>query len=217
MLAVRVILRRSDLEALPLAVFRDGRVSVRGFKQARTFTSSGRTTLRCTLRWAGPRRSRARSTWSRAWPRNMPRFRGGWQGYAGLGLGAFMPLLILPDGLRALRYAHRSGGRFNENGHLTKPDKDKVARARVAERAHGEPERRHFAPGHASIAVGRLVVAAPRVDRHALAERRVQRARPLLRRRSALHERARTRVAAGRRCAGRRGAVLGHRSRRARR
>jgi len=35
--------------------------------------------------------------------------------------------LIFPDGLRALGYAHRSGGRFNENGHLTKPDKDKVA------------------------------------------------------------------------------------------
>jgi len=38
-----------------------------------------------------------------------------------------VPLAILPDGLRALHYAHRSGGRFNESGHPTKPDKDKVA------------------------------------------------------------------------------------------
>jgi hypothetical protein len=36
-------------------------------------------------------------------------------------------LAIAPDGLRALHYAHRSGGRFNENGHLIKPDKDKAA------------------------------------------------------------------------------------------
>jgi hypothetical protein len=47
--------------------------------------------------------------------------------YACLGLAGAASLAIFPDGLRALRYAHRSGGRFNENGHLIKPDKDKVA------------------------------------------------------------------------------------------
>jgi hypothetical protein len=59
--------------------------------------------------------------------RNLPKLSRQWPGFSWAALGLLVPLAIVPDGLRALHYAHRSGGRFNENGHLTKPDKDKVA------------------------------------------------------------------------------------------
>ena len=52
---------------------------------------------------------------------------GTWPTYGVLAACLLPPLAILPDGLRALHYAHRSGGRFNESGRLIKPDKDKVA------------------------------------------------------------------------------------------
>jgi len=55
------------------------------------------------------------------------RLSGIWPAYGVLGACLLVPLAILPDGLRALHYAHRSGGRFNEGGRLIKPDKDKVA------------------------------------------------------------------------------------------
>ncbi len=38
-----------------------------------------------------------------------------------------IPLAILPDGVRALRYAHVSGGRFNEKGRIIFRDLDKIA------------------------------------------------------------------------------------------
>ncbi|MFN2165266.1 MAG: ArnT family glycosyltransferase, partial [Anaerolineae bacterium] len=42
------------------------------------------------------------------------------------GLGLLVALLILPDGVRALRYARRTGGRFDEKGLLIHQDIDKT-------------------------------------------------------------------------------------------
>jgi Dolichyl-phosphate-mannose-protein mannosyltransferase len=126
-LALRVLWRRSELEALPLAVFAMAAVQYVVFKQGAdvhvfwphyfalyfAFACAGLTqtglelTQRVLTRLGKPLG-------------NVP-------GYTWAALGLLAPLLILPDGVRALRYAHRSGGRFNENGHLIKPDKDKSA------------------------------------------------------------------------------------------
>ncbi len=126
-LSARVVLRRSELEALPLAVFAMATVQYVVFKQGAdvhifwpqyfalyfAFAAGGLTqsgldlTQRALRALSGSYGSAASYTWG--------------------ALGLLAPLAILPDGLRALRYAHRSGGRFNENGHLIKPDKDKVA------------------------------------------------------------------------------------------
>lgn len=43
------------------------------------------------------------------------------------GVGLLSVLAILPDGLRALVYARKTGGRFNERGSLIQPDFDKEA------------------------------------------------------------------------------------------
>ncbi len=59
--------------------------------------------------------------------RRWPQFAGIWPTFTLLAVFLSLLLAILPDGLRALHYAHRSGGRFNENGRLIKADKDKVA------------------------------------------------------------------------------------------
>jgi hypothetical protein len=44
-----------------------------------------------------------------------------------VGTLALVPLAILPDGVRALRYARDTGGRFNEKGKMILRDLDKVA------------------------------------------------------------------------------------------
>jgi hypothetical protein len=48
-----------------------------------------------------------------------------------LSLGVFLLGLIIPDGLRALRYARKSGGRFNEKGYIIHSDFDKEAALRA--------------------------------------------------------------------------------------
>jgi hypothetical protein len=133
-IAVRVLLRRTDLEALPLAVLAMAAFQYVVFKQgadihvfwphyfALYFALGWAALIQSALDWlplilpkllrAGPK---------------LQRFSEQPLGPIVLFVGAFVPALIFPDGLRALGYAHRSGGRFNENGHLTKPDKDKVA------------------------------------------------------------------------------------------
>ncbi|MEP7052175.1 MAG: glycosyltransferase family 39 protein [Pseudomonadota bacterium] len=126
-LALRVLWRRTELEALPLAVFAMAAVQYVTFKQGAdihifwphyfalyfAFACAGlvHTALELSARVGG----------------NFPGFSAERSAYAWGAFGLLVPLAILPDGLRALHYAHRSGGRFNENGHLIKPDKDKVA------------------------------------------------------------------------------------------
>ena len=126
-LALRVLVRQSDVDVLPLAVFAMAAFQYVVFKQGADIHVfwPHYFALYFALGWAGLIQSAldVAPRLARKWPlfgRESPR-------YAGLALGAVVPLLIFPDGLRALGYAHRSGGRFNENGHLTKPDKDKVA------------------------------------------------------------------------------------------
>jgi Dolichyl-phosphate-mannose-protein mannosyltransferase len=126
-LALRTLLRRSELEALPLAVFAMALLQYVVFKQgadihifwphyfAEYFAFACAGLIQCLLEAI------------RSINQKFPKIAGNWPGYACLGLGFVVPLLMLPDGLRALHYGHRSGGRFNENGHLEKPDKDKVA------------------------------------------------------------------------------------------
>lgn len=126
-LVLRAALRRSDLEALPLAVLLMASFQYLVFKQgadihvfwphyfalyfALACAALVRTGLDLCERWG------ARSAF----------FSGIGPGYLGLTTGLLICSAIAPDGVRALAYAHRSGGRFNENGHLIKPDKDKVA------------------------------------------------------------------------------------------
>ena len=127
LLGLRALARRSELEALPLAVLAMAVFQYVVFKQGAdvhifwphyfalyfALGSAGLTQTALDLSgWLG---------------RRFPRFAGVWPAYLVLAAGALVPLAILPDGLRALGYAHRSGGRFNENGHPIKPDKDKVA------------------------------------------------------------------------------------------
>lgn len=126
-LVLRTLLRRNELEALPLSVFAMALFQYLVFKQGADVHIfwPHYFALYFALACAALAQSGldvARSA-SRRWP---------WTGKIGLSYGilalfTLLSLLILPDGLRALGYAHRSGGRFNENGRLIKPDKDKVA------------------------------------------------------------------------------------------
>lgn len=126
-LGLRLLLRRNELEALPLAVFAMALFQYVVFKQgadvhifwphyfALYFALACGALAQTVLDLA--------RLASRRWPRLL-RFR---PEYLVLASFALLAFAILPDGWRALRYAHRSGGRFNESGRLIKPDKDKVA------------------------------------------------------------------------------------------
>lgn len=46
---------------------------------------------------------------------------------AALLLPAMVPVVMFPDAVRALKYAHMTGGRFNDDGHLNRQDNDKMA------------------------------------------------------------------------------------------
>lgn len=50
-----------------------------------------------------------------------------WAPFAAFLLGIVVVLALLPDAVRALVYARKTGGRFNEKGHLIHPDLDKSA------------------------------------------------------------------------------------------
>lgn len=69
-----------------------------------------------------------------------PRWRSSRLELALLPLALCLPLLLLPDGLRHLDYARKTGGRLNDDGHLNQQDLDKAvavawAAPRVAERS----------------------------------------------------------------------------------
>lgn len=127
-LAARVLFRRSELELFPLAVLVIASGQYVIFKQGADihffwpqyfalYFAYGVGALVATLDgwlgWAEGRRSlvprRALVSWV----------------VGTLGLASV--LAILPDGLRALVYARKSGGRFNERGNLIQPDFDKAA------------------------------------------------------------------------------------------
>lgn len=137
-LVARVLVRRSDVEALPLAVFAMAALQYVVFKQGADIHIfwPHYFALYFAFGWAALVQSAldVQPFVARKWPgfsRKAGHFaaRFGAQSpyHTALAVGTLVPILIFPDGLRALGYAHRSGGRFNENGHLTKPDKDKVA------------------------------------------------------------------------------------------
>jgi len=126
-LGLRLLLRRNELEALPLAVFAMALFQYVVFKQGADVHIfwPHYFALYFALACGGLAQTvldLARLA-ARRWPRLL-RFK---PEYVVLATFVLLALSILPDGFRALLYAHRSGGRFNESGRLIKPDKDKVA------------------------------------------------------------------------------------------
>jgi hypothetical protein len=126
-LALRTLCRRSELEALPLAVFAMATVQYVVFKQGADIHIFWPHYFALYFAFACAALTRTGLELSAYALRRFPKFSLESLAFGWLASGLLVPLAIAPDGVRALRYAHRSGGRFNENGHLTKPDKDKVA------------------------------------------------------------------------------------------
>lgn len=125
--ALRTLLRRTELEALPLAIFAMAAVQYVLFKQGADIHIFWPHYFALYFAFASGGLIQTALDLARLAALKFPRIAGVWPSYGALALGLLVPLAIAPDGLRALGYAHRSGGRFNENGHLTKPDKDKVS------------------------------------------------------------------------------------------
>jgi hypothetical protein len=127
-LAMRAFFEKHELEIFPLAVLGTATFQYVVFKQgadihffwphyfalyfAYAFGALA-ATLERVVRWAFVRFGRTPA------PRRLA--------LVVLGCGALPLLAILPDGLRALKYARKSGGRFNEKGHLIHADFDKAA------------------------------------------------------------------------------------------
>jgi hypothetical protein len=127
-LAGRVLFLRRDLELLPLAVLATATLQYVVFKQGADihffwpeyfalFFAYGLGALVATAtsgtRWA-------LAGLQRSVPTELLRM-----AYGAVGL--LLALAILPDGLRALVYARKTGGRFNEKGLIIQPDFDKAA------------------------------------------------------------------------------------------
>ncbi|HEY3500484.1 MAG TPA: glycosyltransferase family 39 protein [Polyangiaceae bacterium] len=127
-LAARALLERRDLEILPLAVLGTAIFQYVVFKQGADihffwphyfalYFAYGfgalAATLERVLAWASTRTRRELPASSLA--------------ILLLALGALPLIAILPDGLRALRYARKSGARFNEKGYIIHADFDKAA------------------------------------------------------------------------------------------
>jgi Dolichyl-phosphate-mannose-protein mannosyltransferase len=126
-LGLRVLLRRSELEVLPLAVFAMALAQYVVFKQGADIHVFWPFYFAEYFAFACAGLTQSALGVARRIAASFPQIPANFPSYACLGVGLLVPLVVLPDGLRALEYAHRSGGRFNENGHPTKPDKDKVA------------------------------------------------------------------------------------------
>jgi Dolichyl-phosphate-mannose-protein mannosyltransferase len=126
-LGLRTLVRRSELEALPLAVFAMATVQYVAFKQGADIHVFWPHYFAEYFAFACAGLIQSALDVARCVTQTLGKSTAILPSYLGLGLGLLVPLAILPDGLRALHYGHRSGGRFNENGHPTKPDKDKVA------------------------------------------------------------------------------------------
>ena len=126
-LGLRLLLRRNELEALPLAVFAMALFQYVVFKQGADVHIFWPHYFALYFALANAALAQTALDLARLVVRRWPRFGQLQPSYGVLGLFVLLTLLILPDGLRALHYAHRSGGRFNENGRSIKPDKDKSA------------------------------------------------------------------------------------------
>jgi hypothetical protein len=126
-LALRALWRRSELEALPLAVFAMAAVQYVVFKQGADIHIFWPHYFALYFAFAYAALVQSGLELTRYALREVRRISPESLNLSWLSLGLLVPLVIAPDGLRGLHYAHRSGGRFNENGHLIKPDKDKVA------------------------------------------------------------------------------------------
>ncbi|HKO49416.1 MAG TPA: glycosyltransferase family 39 protein [Polyangiaceae bacterium] len=126
-LGLRMLLRRTELEALPLAVLGMALFQYVVFKQGAGVHIFWPHYFALYFALACAALAQSALDLLRLVSQKWPRLAGPWPTYGVLGAFLLLLLTILPDGLRALGYAHRSGGRFNENGRLIKPDKDKVA------------------------------------------------------------------------------------------
>jgi len=126
-LGLRLLLRRTELEALPLAVFAMAALQYVVFKQGADVHIFWPHYFALYFALACAGLAQSALDLAQLLSRHWPRLAGVWPNYGVLGMFLLPPLIVLPDGLRALHYAHRSGGRFNENGRPIKPDKDKVA------------------------------------------------------------------------------------------
>ena len=127
MLGLRLLLRRTELEALPLAVFAMALFQYVVFKQGADIHIFWPHYFALYFALACAGMAQTALDLLRLSSRKFPRSARPALAYGVLGAFVLLALAILPDGLRALHYAHRSGGRFNESGRLIKPDKDKVA------------------------------------------------------------------------------------------
>jgi hypothetical protein len=126
-LALRLLIRRNELEALPLAVLAMAVFQYVVFKQGADVHIFWPHYFALYFALACAAVAQTVQDLVRLAARRWPRLAEPWPAYGTLAAFLLLLLAILPDGLRALHYAHRSGGRFNENGRLIKPDKDKVA------------------------------------------------------------------------------------------
>ncbi|HET7541052.1 MAG TPA: glycosyltransferase family 39 protein, partial [Polyangiaceae bacterium] len=126
-LGLRVLVRRSELEALPLCAFAMALFQYVVFKQGADVHIFWPHYFALYFALACAGLAQTALDLAQLAARRWPRVEKTRPDYVILALFVLLSLLILPDGLRALHYAHRSGGRFNENGRLIKPDKDKVA------------------------------------------------------------------------------------------
>ena len=126
-LVLRLVARRNELEALPLAVFAMATFQYIVFKQGADVHVFWPHYFALYFALASAGLAQTVIDSFRQLSRTFPRLGPIWPGRLALGLGIASSLSILPDGVRGLHYAHRSGARFNENGHPIKPDKDKVA------------------------------------------------------------------------------------------
>jgi 4-amino-4-deoxy-L-arabinose transferase-like glycosyltransferase len=138
-LLTRLFIRRRDLEIFPLALLATASAYYVFFKEGADIhffwpeyfalyfayaVGAVVTSLDLWFGWAAARRSLAPRRTLVTWVIAL--------------LGFASVLVILPDGLRALVYARKSGGRFNERGLIIHPDFDKEAA--LAAVARGLPE-----------------------------------------------------------------------------
>jgi hypothetical protein len=126
-LGLRLLVRRNELEALPIAVFAMALFQYLVFKQGADVHIFWPHYFALYFALACGALAQTGLDLVRLAARRWPRVGKRWVNYVVLATFVLIGIAILPDGVRALRYAHRSGGRFNESGRLIKPDKDKVA------------------------------------------------------------------------------------------
>src|SRR6478736_10541253 len=126
-LGLRLLLRRNELEALPIAVFAMALFQYVVFKQGADVHIFWPHYFALYFALACGGLAQTGLDIARVASSRWPAIAKARPSYVVLAVFVLIALAILPDGVRALRYAHRSGGRFNESGRLIKPDKDKVA------------------------------------------------------------------------------------------